>query len=285
MATASRMLPEISSSLNYQPLTQLLQSITLEALAAGRSRVAGLSREELIQRFQNAFFSGKRLAAYVMAEELTERGIPPAFRHHHLSSKDYSVSQKFDLMVYDLRWLRRRHSEHASKVHFCRSRQLFIGSDIAFHREAQYSFYDGSRACWKIVKSLRLTEEQQLECFWLHSSPVAKRLAGLQAVRDRVFSTLQQDLETVRRTKTFTDDDAKTCLFRRHRLWLCRGYTTGSPTAIAEKFAQLTGENIARQVVSRQLQIVDEILRKSRSSVAGKTRSKGVTYAVSQSLL
>jgi hypothetical protein len=226
--------------------------------------VAELDREGLIERFRDAFANGSRLAAFILAEELTKRGIPPCFRHHHLSSMDHSIHQRFDLLIYDLRWLRRAHHDHAAVIRFARCRKVFTGSDASFHDEATFMFHGGTRAPWKIVKSLRLTEDQQAECHWLRSAPVAKRLAGVQAMRERVFRALQADVARVRRTVSFSDADAKATLLRRHRLWLCRSYTTGGPSKIAARYYQLTGEQVTGKVVSRQLQIVDDTLRKLR---------------------
>lgn len=262
------MQPDAQSTANvsgagFVPLAPLLRSVAPEKFHEARRRLAGYSRVELLDKFRSSFANGKRVAAFILAEELNTRGIPPCFRHHHLSSTAYTTSQTYDLLVNDVRWIRRRY-EHARVVKFRRCRALFVGSESSFHQEAQFSFYGGGRAAWKIVKSLSLTEEQQLDCYWLRSAPIAKRLDAAQAMRDRVFRLLQDDLQATRRTKSFNDDDAKATLLRRHRLWVCRGHTTGGPVEIAKKFEQLTGQVISRQVVSRQLQLVDDVIKKGR---------------------
>lgn len=257
--------PVTASASGFVSLANLLRPVSSEELDAARQRVAKLDRQTLLYRFSEAFMLHKRLAAFVMAEELTERGIPPCFRHDHLSRTNYIINQTFDLMVYDLRWLKRTYPEHRSVIRYKRCKRMFTGYDRDFHAEAEFAFYDGTRATWKIVKSLRLTEEQQLDCFWLHSAPIAKRVQTLKASRDRIFGILMEDMRSARLTKSFTKEDAKAALFRRHRLWLSRGYTNNKPAAIAKRYAQLTGMDITPQIASRQLAIVDETLRKARS--------------------
>jgi hypothetical protein len=70
-----------TSSVNFQPLSLLLQSIPSEKLDAARSLVAGFDRDSLISRCREAFAAGKRLATFIMADELTKRGIPRACQY------------------------------------------------------------------------------------------------------------------------------------------------------------------------------------------------------------
>ena len=83
-------------------------------------------------------------------------------------------------------------------------------------------------------------------------------------MRDGVFSAIQECLKSRPRTKSFAEDQAKAALFRRHKLWVCRTRTNGGQVAIAEKYYQLTGEKLTRQIVARQLEIVDEDIKTSK---------------------
>jgi hypothetical protein len=249
-------------------LAAKLAAISPKALQAYSTDIAALDRGALIDLFRLEFGNGRRERSFLLAQALTNLGVPPCLRLHHLSATDFTVNEKFDLMTYDLQFLRREYPEHERQIRFKRCKGMFVGSEAVFHNASEFAFYRGDRPAWKIVKSLSLTEEQQLDCFWLQSAPIAKRRAAAQAMRNTVFEALQADLRTVRRTKSFTDEDAKTTLFRRHRLWLCRGLTTGSTSAIAKKYTQLVGITITPQIVARQLQMVDETLRKSRSKDA-----------------
>lgn len=260
MTASSPAEPSISG---FRPLAPLLKTIQSERLDAARLRVAEIERDELMDRFRSAFENGKRLVALLTADELTARGIPPTFRHLHLSGAEYSVDQRFDLLIFDLRWIRRWYPDHAKIVRYRRCKALLIGSESLFHREAEYAFYQGKRPTWKIVSSLSLTQQQQADCYLLRSAPIKKRNEATQAMRDRVFEALQDDLRTVRRTKSFTNDHAEATLARRHALWLCSRMTDGSPTETAVRYTQLTGHQITRQAVAKQLEKVREILKKA----------------------
>jgi len=262
--------PALSTSA-YMPLAPLLRAVSYEKLDWARRHIARLDLDDLIQRHRAAFASNKLASAtasrvlwFLLSEELTRRQVTPWMRHHHLSTTDYSINQRFDLMVADLRYIRSAFPDHFRVVKHRRCKALFSGTDSAFHSEAGYCFFGGTRAAWKMVKSFNLTEEAQLGCMFLRSTPIAKRLDAVQASRERVFQLLQSNLQAVRRTKTFTDEDANAALLRRHRLWLCRAHTTGGPVEIAKMYERLTSNPIDRKVAARQLQIVDEILRKKR---------------------
>ena len=177
------------------------------------------------------------------------------------------MNQAFDLLCADVGWLRSRHTQHADVVRYRRSRAIFVGSPSAMEREIEFAYFGGTRPFWKIVKSLRLTEQQQLECAVLRSVPIAKRVDSINAKRDHVFTVLSDDLALVRRTATFTDEEARLALFRRHRLWLSRAHTTGGPAAIAKMYEMLTGDLIDRKIVARQLQIIDDALTKRKTKM------------------
>lgn len=259
-----------ASGAGFQPLAPLLQATTPETLDAARLRVAAFDRVELLNGFRSAFASGKRIRAFLLSEELTKRGIPPCFRLHGLSATDYSTNQKFDLMLYDFRWLRHAHRHHTKQVRYVRYREMLTVGDVGFHRAAEYAFYQGKRPAWKIVASLSMTEAQQWDCIWLRSTPIAKRHAAMCESFEGVLLVLQDDLRTVRRTKSFTDDDANATLRRRHALWVCSQMTGGSPTETAARYGQLTGEEITRHVAARQLQIVGKILTEKRLTESNK---------------
>ena len=248
----------------FRPLSLQLQTIPLETLEEARRRAAGRDRDELLDKFRNAFAGGKLLAAFILADELIAREIPPCMWHHHLSSTDYSLDQRYLMTVADFRWLRSWHLEHVKRVRYQQYQLLFSPHEPAFHRAAEYVFYQGQRPPWKIVASLSLDERQQWSCARLRSEPVKRRHAETQAMRERVFQALQDDLRTVRRTATFDDNDAQTSLLRRFNLWLCARMTGGSPTETALRFLQMTGQEISRQAAAMQLyKIAGTLVEKS----------------------
>jgi len=263
--------PVTPSESGFLPLAPMLLAIAPAKLASVRERVAGLDRDALINRFRRSFAAGQRVAALTIADELTKRGTPPAFWHGHLSAPECGINQKFDATVYDFRWLRRAHSDHVKQVRYARYRELFTFNETNFHRAAEYVFYQGKRPAWKIVASLSLGESQQFDLYRLRSAPIAKRCAATKSMRRMVFEVLQDEMRTVRRTKTFTSDDADASLLRRHDLWVCAQMTNGSAAETAVRYFQLTGREITRDVAKRQLQIVDEILSRNGVTTRCKT--------------
>ncbi|RJG02524.1 hypothetical protein [Noviherbaspirillum sedimenti] len=261
---------DAASGAAFQPLAPLLQSTPTDKVDAFRQRLVNLDRDKLIDLFGRAIASGKRVAAFLIADELTARGIPPAFRHLHAAETSYSLDQRFDLLLADLRWLRRWYPEHVKSIRYMRYRELFAFSESAFHRAAEYVFYEGRRPAWKIVASMSLTERQQWDCAWLRSAPIKKHDATTQAAHEQVFSALRDDLHSVRRTKKFTEEAAHTTLVRRHALWLCSRMAGGSPAETAIRYTQLTGIEITRDIAARQLQKVNETLIEKRLTMSKK---------------
>lgn len=262
----------ISSNPDFVSLSALLQEASSVKLEAAQLGVMALNRDELLSRFRRYFASGKRLPALIIADALINLVIPPCFWHHHLSKQDYSINQKFDLMVYDLRWMRRHHAEHWKSVRYGRYKQLWAHSEPTFHHAAEFAFFQGKRAAWEIVRSLSMSDAQQFDCVRLRSAPIVRRSDETSSKRDKIFAALQLDMDAVRRTKTFTDDDAKKALLRRHALWLCYRMTDGSPSVVAIRYEQLTGENISRQVAAKQIEKIKAILCEHDLTISGKKR-------------
>jgi hypothetical protein len=258
--------PSAPAAQGFQSLAPLLASYQPNKLAEARCRVAEFDRGELLARFGRDFENGKRIASFLLADELIVRSIPPCFWRSHLSipARELDVTQRFDLMLYDLRWLRRWHPAQPQRIRYGRYRDLFSASEPAFHRAAEFVFYAGRRPLWKIVGSLSMTEAQQWECYLLRSAPINKRQAAIDDMRDRAYAAIQTGLASAGRTAQFTDGDAEIALVRRHALWLCsRMGDLKSPTQIAARYEQMTGRSITRQYVARQLELVHKALAKS----------------------
>jgi hypothetical protein len=249
----------------FAPLASLLCQVAPEKLLLAQQRLEGLGREELIGRFREAFANDKRLVAHIMSVELTWRGVPPCFRHECLIWDGASVNQRYDLLMADLAWLRRWHSDHAKVVRYRRCKVLIAGSDTQFQRESEYAYWAGRRPAWKLVGSLSLTEHQQWDCAWLRSTPIKKKAAMINAASRQVLDVLRADLQATRRTAAFGELEAEAALRRRHALWRCaRIVGEGSPTAIATRYTQLTGDPITRQLAAKHLEKMRSALARSK---------------------
>jgi hypothetical protein len=97
----------------------------------------------------------------------------------------------------------------------------------------------------------------------LRSTPIKKRAAVTEALRERVFKALQDDVQSVRRTATYGEAEAHATVRRRYALWHCmRMVKINSPTEIAARYEQLTSMPITRQATAQQLEKVRAVLAK-----------------------
>jgi len=241
-------------------LRPLLDQVNEDKLGEAVRRASHLERSQLLARFRQAFTDHKRVPAFVFAEALIERGVPPFFWHDVIPA-ELALDQQFDMFLYDVRWLRRTYRTHVDNVRYRRSRQLLSSAESAHHREAEWAFYNGRRRAWQHVKTLSLTDHQQWDCAWLHGTPIKKRILAIQAQSSNVIKTITDGLSKIPRTSTFTDQDAQDAINRRHALWLCKHTTGGGPTEVAARYRQLTGNEITRQAVAKQLDKIRENLK------------------------
>ena len=258
--------PAKAPKAGFVPLSELMEQTPLEQFWRLSEAANKAEREKLINAFQTAFSAKKRLAALTLADSLIRRGIPPIFWHSHLSITRHDINQKSDLIIFDLRWIRKAHPEHIGQVRYQRYRDIFTPNEAKFNKAAEYIFYGGNRDPWKITASLSLNDVQQFEMYRLKSTQVSKRQLATNAMRDEVFSKLKAHINGVQRKKTFTDEDARCTLFRRHRLWLCSRMTSGKAFDICRRYEQLTGDIISLDIVRRQLTIVGEIINTNRTT-------------------
>lgn len=246
----------------YKPLTLMPFVAHPDTLEEVRHRVARLDRASLIQRYQAAYFDGKRLIAGIMAAELIERGIPPCFWHQVLALDDATSEQRADLVLADLAWVRRWYPDHANAVRYRRGKTLLTGSEMDFRRETEFAFYQGKRPAWKLVGSMSMTERQQWDAAYLRSTPIKREATATAALSMQVYQALLDDLRKVRKTATFNEDAALASLDRRYALWRCsRMVKDRSPTEIALRYHQMTGASITRQAVAKQVEKVRLVLR------------------------
>lgn len=256
----------------FRPLAHLLHQIVPGRFEAIRLRVADLDRKEVFKRFHSSFNADKRIEAFFMADELIARGIPPCFWHSSTMPTEYTLEKRYDLMLFDLRWLRYWHADHFRKIRYARYRALLIDVEAKFHHAAEFAFYMGKRPSWKIVGSLSMTEQLQWDCAWLRSAPLKKRHAATLAMMETVQKALASDLQSVRRTANFTQENADEALVRRTALWLCSRMTDNSPTETAIRYTQMTGEHITRQTAGKQLEKIRIAIRKKEMNSNTKLR-------------
>jgi len=245
----------------FAPLARLLRASAPGELDEARRRIAKLDRANLIQQYRTAYTANKLLAAYLMAEELIERGTPPCFWHETMALGSANLAQRRILVLGDMAWLRRWYPDHDKVVRYQRIRALLTGPESMFLREAEFAFYEGRRPAWQLVKSLSMTEHQQWDAAYLRSVPIKKQTASTEAMSKCVLDALRENLSKTRRV-SFGLAEALASADRQYALWLCsRMVKDGSPTEIAARYLQLTGSPIARWTAAKQLAKVRVALR------------------------
>ena len=139
--------------------------------------------------------------------------------------------------------------------------EICISFQSPLTREAEFAFYEGRRPAWQLVKSLSMTERQQWDAAYLRSTPIKKQAATTEAMSKRVLDALRENLSKTRRV-SFGLAEALASADRQYALWLCsRMVKGGSPTEIATRYLQLTGNPIARWTAAKQLAKVRTTLR------------------------
>lgn len=204
--------------------------------------------------FGNAYRSRQRVAAFYLAKELTARGVPPSLRDLCLDRVTLGPNERFDLFVYDALWIARRYPEQVDRVLYQQSRQLF--REATFHRAAEFAYYGGRRTMGQIVGAWALTEAQQWECSLIRSRHIARQADAIASQRPAVRARLRETIYAAR-NKSFDDSAAAASLTRREHLWLCSQMFGKSPSEVARRYEQMTGEAIGRNLVAKQLEAID----------------------------
>lgn len=248
------------------PLSLLIAQTSPAKIEEVRLRLGELPTSELIHRSTTAFVKKSRVTAFVLAMELTNRGIAPFFRRPDLGTSDSSfapsIDHEYDLLVQDLLWLSTKGPDQ----------QIMAGTSItwesdswhALFRRADSLFWLGNRPIWLIVKKLKLTERQQWECKLLKSMPMKHRARGLNQSAQRIYGLLAATLPAIMRTGT-DEVTAHAILRKRKRLWYCAEMCGWSPTESARLYQRMTGDAVTKSHVANQL---SKILKFRRRRVA-----------------
>lgn len=250
------------STTGFAPLSDLLAAIEPTELERWRSRLASEHPPALLKGYRMAFATGKRELAFVLAEALTARSMPPCFRldgaHRaaHLSD-----TQRFDLLAHDLQWMMTMYPDHWQKAKGGYSGMLRGESWLAVAEH--YWATKNQRDTWLIVRQLGLTVDQQWECAFLRSAPVKRAAQGLAIRQAAVHKAIMDRLSDANRA-------ARGCYplapayERRFKVWICGEMTDRSSTKAARLYELWTGAAITRSVAYADLEWVRAYVPGSR---------------------
>jgi hypothetical protein len=231
-----------------------------DRISRARANVERFTREQLVYQFGNHFVRRRRAGAWIIADEMVRRGIPPVFWFSDHNDQTYLRDQELDLVTYDLHWLRWWHPAHHQDVRYTRYKQMLLGADAVFFDQAQFLFWRGNRTSSEMVRLLSLTEQQQFDFIRIRSRQVAGHRRRVEEQRQKVFSALRSQARGCALRPTGTGLDPNPIAVRRLRLWTAAQFTDASPTATAKRYEQMTGECISRQCASKQLGKIKDVL-------------------------
>lgn len=243
-------------------LAGLIAALDPVKCAAVSEQLKKIEVSKLIATNTNAILKKQRTSAFLIALELTERGIAPFFRRSDLAPPESSIrsnDQEYDLLVYDLMWLAEQHKGFSNiKV---TSDPCTWGPILAY---ANRLFWLGNQPIYRIVKNLKLTEVQQWECELLKSGSMKNKARGLHQSAAHIYGTLAESLPTMTKTG-MTDAKARAALIKRKRLWFCAEMCGWKPTETGRLYRCMTGEQLTKSAVANQLSaIVQHRRRRAR---------------------
>lgn len=235
-----------------------------------REALKALTRDELIRRYRQhaTGADGNRVAAYVLAEELTRREVPPCFRLHHIRSRALTLNQESDLLAHDLQWIVHRYPGQVKEVDWVKWRAVFTATNTgAFLSACEFLHYFGNRSMGEIARGLRLDDDQQWDCMVLRSDHINRIARKTDEMRAGVMEALKA-FGGDYTSSAYTEDDARQTLLRRHRLWQCSRMSRKgkgrkvSPAKTAMRYEQMTGDAMPRNLAAKHLTKIETAIKK-----------------------
>lgn len=256
----------MNEEVKFQPLSNVLEE---RLKNGGRASILKVAEEmaawtssKLMNQLVHDFEAGSRTHSFLISEELTRRGIPPYFRSLALPLPEYSdcdVNRRFDLLVYDLRWIVASYPKHQTVA----PRYMDIYKHRSIHKGAEHIAKQGNREVWEITRDMGLSIDQQWDCHVIRGRDVTNRRNYIKTRRLAYLDYFKRAMEQGNRSGQSDADNQRTRR-RRFNLWICSCIAgRHRPSEIARRYLQLAGESIDRRIVSRQLETIPAKLRPS----------------------
>jgi hypothetical protein len=214
---------------------------------------------ELIDPAVVASAKGARILSWLISCELTRRGVPPCFRVLPEGDK-MGVNGRYDLTLWDANWIATRYPNHRA----LKSRQQNLFKPDRFHGAVQFLFWGGKRPPWAISRVLGLTPEQQWECHYLQTGPVATKRRLIHAMQPGTESWMTEVEELKRQRGRSTLAKAAT-LRRLQQIWLCGSMASWAPQRTADLYEMQTGQQIGRNLAASLIAKVKDSQYRARA--------------------
>lgn len=249
----------MNDEVRFQPLSEVLKarvrSSGREALLKAAEEIGTWSNSKLMNQLVLAFEERSRTHAFLISEELTRRGVPPYLRSLALPLPEYQdcdVNQRFDLLAYDLRWVIATYPDHCTVA----ARYMDVFKQGRFLKGLEHIAKRGDREIWEIVRDMGLSVDQQWDCHAIRGREVMARRKYIRERRVACLGHLERAIEGGK-SCGLSEERKREIRRRRFNIWICSCIVgRDRPTEIARRYQQLTGEQISKQIVARQLAMI-----------------------------
>ncbi len=247
-----------------------LSEVPTEKRERLKERLAVQPRDTVLALYGRELWKGNRKQVWLLGEELTRRGIPPAFRRSPLSASGGPLIPEEDIFLLDLQWLAGRYPAHRSLLKYFP--RPFTPS--RFEAAAMWMLRNGLRQPAFYLKVLALREDQQVECSYLRGEPIRRRMEVVHKLSAEALERLKLANRTNRRARAQEAVDWKQTVQRRHDIWLCGSMADWQPKRTAELYEALTGTQITRSLAGKIISEVHRDFPMSKPPARRKRRRK-----------
>lgn len=252
-----------------EPFADLFKSVTLLASEKGqqtglerfREAVLGLhsaSTQTLILRLATA---SDALLTWAIHLELDRRAVPPCLRWPANTS---STQAEFITWLADIHWFAKRHPLHKAQSKGWRDLLAQAPATAKWHGHAcrQYGHAEMRRGQRSLshwcAHGLALTDAQRRDLMTL---PTKQMHASRSAIVGEPFARLEQALldHAVAHPDRSGEHEPDAIATRRALMFRVYVLAGGSATTAARYWALLTGEQVSRQAIAKQIDAVEAI--------------------------
>jgi hypothetical protein len=242
-------------------IPELLQAQTKELLFGILEDIRGSSTEPLILRIETA---GNPSTLWLIHSELNERGIAPCLRW---PANDSTPQAEYITWLADLLWIKTHLGPHKGEYgNWQRFLRIDRQSERAkWHQEARILYREAQGrgiANW-CANGIGLTPREREDLMMHPTKAISTRR---RTIKGDAYTSLRNRHNE--RTKAFPDRSgqwgADEIAHRRARMWRVYILSGKNRSLAARRWVQLTGEDITRQAVSKQLDQIAPDARQSR---------------------
>lgn len=257
-----------------QSLARRFSKFSAENIEQRRESLKGLTTLELRHSQRASIEQENWTFAFIAAQEFTRRGVPPMLRRLGIKREEQSGEIRDDLLTYDLEWLAMTYPDQLARTDAhgkssrARNYQAVFRAHVSlehFLRGISHVFsHSHHYEPWDICKDLKLTDEQQWECRYIHNGEIGSAKRKTFAKSEQMRTLLAAREMGGRCGKG--PDDRRVTIQRRHDIWFISQITGREhPTEIARLYRLMTGDKLmTKGIIARQLDKIPQRMLKPK---------------------